>query len=124
MQVLQQQLPLSVPDLHVRGQSPVGHIDVQLSQIILPNASVSEAEIDLAPEGAVITIFASGVTANVSLRWAYQLAGRYWPWPMGDSGVGHVELLGLQTGVSFRLQEVRRPSNFRGGGEGQIGEAG
>ncbi|GAQ91078.1 lipopolysaccharide-binding protein [Klebsormidium nitens] len=105
-QILQQQLPLVVPDLRVRERSPIGHVDVVLSHIVLPNMSVPEAHIDLEPAGAVITIFAAGVTANVSLSWAYKVAAQYWPWPMGDAGRGHIEIEGLQTGVSFRLKQA------------------
>lgn len=105
-QVLQQQLPLTVPDLRVREHSPVGHVDVVLSHIVLPNMSVPEAHIDLEPQGSTITIFAAGVTANVSFSWAYRVGAHYWPWPMGDAGTGHIEIEGLQTGVSFRLKQV------------------
>lgn len=106
-QVLQQQLPLAVPDLKVRERSPIGHLDVHLSHILLPNMSVPESQIDLEQAGGVITIFASGVSANVSMSWAYRLAAHYFPWPFGDSGTGHIEIQGLQTGVSFKLKEVR-----------------
>lgn len=91
----------------MRERAPVGHVDVVLSHIVLPNMSVPEAHIDLEPAGAVITIFASGVTANVSFRWSYKVAAQYWPWPMGDRGRGHIQIEGLQTGVSFKLRQVR-----------------
>ncbi|GJP31840.1 hypothetical protein CLOM_g19526 [Closterium sp. NIES-68] len=104
-EVLEEIIPLSIPDLQLRKDlpKPLGSLEVNLTDLILWNATIDDASIDLGvgDSGGEITVFSGRITANVSLTWSYAMAGGY----VRDSGNASVQITGMQAGIAAQLQE-------------------
>ncbi|CAI7925006.1 unnamed protein product [Closterium sp. NIES-53] len=104
-EVIEEIIPLTIPDLQLRKDlpKPLGSLQVNLTDMILWSATVDDASIDLGigDEGGEITVFSGRITANVSLTWSYSMAGGY----VRDSGNASVQITGMQAGIAAQLQE-------------------
>eukprot|EP00850_Spirogloea_muscicola_P023174 SM000334S12543 [mRNA] locus=s334:24154:27375:- [translate_table: standard] len=109
-QVLEELTPLHVPDIRVRVSFKVGHVDLRLSRITLLGALVPNAEIDLGDSG--VTIFASGVVANITLDWHVVASGGIVPVSVKDHGYANVRAQGVQAGVTAGLETVNGALNL------------
>eukprot|EP00897_Mesotaenium_endlicherianum_P005268 jgi/Mesen1/476/ME000101S10704 len=97
--VLQEIVPLQIPDVKLSESTTIGTISVELTDILLKNVSVPEAAIALDSDG--ITIFGEGAEANMTFSWAYNYASL-----LGDKGTATVKVKGMQAGVLGNLTEA------------------
>ncbi|KAL3679442.1 hypothetical protein R1sor_022398 [Riccia sorocarpa] len=102
-EILASAIPLDIPDISARMNSPIGRVDTTVTQIVLSGVKVKYSEIELGDNG--ITIYAAGIKANISMDWRYQYTATYVPFPVIDAGTASVEVTGMQAGVTFSMNE-------------------
>lgn len=83
--VLDEIVPLQVPDIEATTVTYFGTVVVSLKNINLTNAEVGFAAIDL--DNGNITVFAQGIEANLTFEWKYVYAGWF-----GDSGLADIKV--------------------------------
>ncbi|KAJ7570867.1 hypothetical protein O6H91_01G136800 [Diphasiastrum complanatum] len=102
-QVLQEVTPLKLPNMRKSMHSPLGILEVTLTDIVLSGARVASSEITLGKEG--MSIYASGVQADISLNWNYTYVVSYGPFSISDGGGGYLKVKDGQAGVVFSMDE-------------------
>lgn len=91
--ILEEITPLALPDIKVRTNSPIGHVDTEITKIELSGANVSYSDLDLGKTG--ITVFAGDIQAKLRLHWYYEYSATYVPFPINDAGWADVKVSGL-----------------------------
>lgn len=89
-EILAEITPLSLPDINAHVDSPIGCLDMKISQILLSGANVSYSDVDMGKTG--ITVFAGDIHARIRLHWYYEYSASYVPWPLNDGGWADVEV--------------------------------
>ena len=91
--ILEEITPLALPDIKVRTNSPIGHVDMEITKIELSGANVSYSDVDLGKTG--ITVIAGDIQARLRLHWYYEYSATYVPFPINDGGWADVKVSGL-----------------------------
>lgn len=89
-QILAEITPLSLPDIKAHVNSPIGHVDTQITKIELSGANVSYSDVELGKKG--ITMYAANIRAHLRLHWFYEYSSDYVPFPINDGGWADVEV--------------------------------
>lgn len=107
-EILEEVTPLQISDINSRVNSPIGRLDMSITNIFLVAVDVYYSDIELGPNG--ITIYAAGIQAILEARWEYHYTASYVPFPVGDGG--HAEVKVLFFSLSRSLSEPG-PTGFQ-----------